>query len=78
MLRVSRDSPAEAAGLRPGDLITRLDGTPVRGLEAFYKQLWGGGVERELTLQVLRGGQHRDVPMRSADRMQMLRRAPGI
>ncbi len=78
VLRISRDSPAEAAGLQPGDLITRLDGTPVRGLEAFYKQLWGGGVERELTLQVLRGGQHRDVPVRSADRMQLLRRAPGI
>lgn len=78
VLRISRDSPAEAAGLQPGDLITRLDGTPVRDLEAFYKQLWGGGIERELVLQVQRGGAHRDVPVRSVDRMQLLRRAPGI
>lgn len=79
VLRVSRDSPAKAAGLRPGDLIRRLDGAPVGGLESFYKMLWNGGsAERDITLEVLREGRTLTVPVRSVDRMQTFRRARGI
>lgn len=79
VMRISRDSPAEAAGLQPGDLIRRLDGVPTATLESFYRQLWhGGAAERDLTLEVQRGDRVRDVPVHSVDRMRTLRRARGI
>ena len=79
VLRVSRDSPAESAGMVAGDLIVAIDGQPVHGLEFFYKALWSGGnAEREVRLEVRRGGQNHEVLVRSVDRMGTLRRAPGI
>ncbi|WP_428425362.1 S1C family serine protease [Methylibium sp.] len=79
VLRVSRDSPAETAGVQPGDLIRRLDGTPVGGLESFYKMLWNGGsAERDIALEVLRDGHTQTVPVHSVDRMRTFTRARGI
>lgn len=78
VLRTSRNGPARAAGIEAGDVIMRIDGQPVSRLEAFYKALWGGGVEREVRLEVKRDGRLREVPVRSMDRMQALTRARGI
>lgn len=79
IVRISRNSPAEAAGLEPGDLITGIDGTAVSNLEAFYKRLWsGGGPERNVLLDVQRRGERRTVPVRSVDRMGTLRQARSI
>ena len=49
-MRVTRDSPADAAGLQPGDRILRIDGAEVGALETLYKTLWRDGAEREVTL----------------------------
>lgn len=79
VLRVTGDSPAEQAGLAPGDRILGIDGTAVHSLEAFYKRLWEGGPpEREVTLDVARGPRVFTVRLVSMDRMKHLRAAPGI
>lgn len=79
VLRVSADSPAEAAGLRAGDRILRLDGADIATLEGLWKALWtGGDAERALTLDIQRGTDTRQVRINAVDRAQTLRRARGI
>lgn len=82
MVRVARvmpDSPAEAAGLEPGDHIVGIDGKTVNDLTAFYKVLWDGpSAEREVQLDVSRPGGRETVRVMSKDRMATLRTAKGI
>ncbi|TCP06749.1 S1-C subfamily serine protease [Caldimonas thermodepolymerans] len=79
VVRVQAGSPAEAAGLQPGDVILKLDGEPVGRLEAFYRRLWSDPrAEREVTLEVGRGAGLLTLTARTADRMKTLRRARGI
>ncbi len=79
VLRVNEDSPADAAGLQPGDQIVGIDGTAVSDLAALWKALWAGGpAERELTLDIRRGDAARTLKINSVDRSTTLRRARGI
>ena len=79
VIRVNDDSPADVAGLQPGDRIARIDGARVRSLEGFYRSLWDGGApEREVRLEVRRGDETKQLVVQSVDRMKTLRRATGI
>lgn len=78
VVRVSRDSPAELAGLAPGDRIVRIDGVEVASLESFYKSLWRDGAEREVKLDIRRAGQPRQITVQTLDRAKTLRRPQGI
>lgn len=79
ILRVSRESPAEAAGLRSGDVVLAVDGTDVATLEAFYKQLWRHAEpDAEVELTVKQGEETRRIRLRGADRLQTLRKPAGI
>jgi serine protease Do len=79
VLRVSDDSPAEAAGVRAGDRILRIDGTAVSELAQLWKQLWAGGApERRVRLEIERGGRPQTLELQTVDRAQVMRRAQGI
>lgn len=79
VIRVSDDSPADVAGLQPGDRIERIDGTEVRALDVLWKSLWAGGSpEREVTLDIRRGDELQTMKLQSVDRMKTLRRSQGI
>ena len=79
VVRVTNDSPADAAGLLPGDQIVAVDGTPVQGLEGFYKRLWQGATpDREVKLEIRRAGTLQTVKVHATDRQNSLRRARGI
>jgi serine protease Do len=79
VLRVSKDSPAEAAGLRPGDIILAISGQKVERLEDFYRRIWSSGAPGvEVTLRVLQGAEVRDVKLRSIDRLEHIRKKPTI
>lgn len=82
VLRVMADSPAEEAGLQPGDQVVAIDDAPVSGLESLYKALWLGSgpqaqPEREVTLQVRRAGNLQPVVVHTRDRMSTMRQAQG-
>ena len=79
IVRVSRDSPAQAAGLAPGDYVLAVDGVPVTTLEALYKGLWAhANPDDEIQLTVLQGTTLRQLTLRGVDRMSTLRRPAGI
>jgi len=79
VVRVNSDSPAEVAGVEPGDRIVRIDGIEVKALEVLWKTLWAGGAaEREVTLDIVRGGTAQTLKLQSVDRMKTLKSAQGI
>ena len=52
---VSPNSPADIAGVRPGDLIVRFDDKPVRSTDDLLNLLDGSAIGRDAKLSVLRG-----------------------
>ena len=79
VVRISGDSPAEAAGLRIGDRILAIDGTAVSTLDTLWTRLWSGGpAERDVTLEIERDGTRQNVGLRSVDRAEAIARASGV
>jgi Do/DeqQ family serine protease len=58
---VAEDSPAQAAGIRAGDVIVSVDGKEVSDPNAFTYRFTTRGVSGEATLEVLRSGTRRKV-----------------
>jgi len=56
VLSVVTDSPADAAGLRPEDLILSLDGQGVAGVADLQRLLTDERIDRPITLEVWRSG----------------------
>lgn len=52
-----RDSPAEQAGLRPGDVVTRVGGREVSSVQELLDAIAGTGPNRPLSLEVWRGSE---------------------
>jgi S1-C subfamily serine protease len=79
VVRVSEDSPADAAGLERGDRIVGIDGRPVARLEELWKGLWADPrPERAVRLEVERGGERRSFTLQAVDREKTLRRPQGV
>jgi S1-C subfamily serine protease len=73
--RVAPDSPAQKAGVAPGDLITAVAGKAVRDLSDFYETLWATGpAGTEITLTVVRANSPREITVKSIDRLEFLRK----
>ncbi len=76
--RVSRGGPAAQAGLRPGDLIAGVGGSPVEGLSDLYRKVWAlGSPGVAVPLNILKGVRIDEVRVVSGDRYDYLRLNPG-
>jgi len=51
------DAPAEAAGLRPGDVVTAIDGVPIDGTKALRRHVAATDPGQQLRLTLIRDGQ---------------------
>ncbi|PWC82441.1 serine protease [Azospirillum sp. TSH100] len=77
--KLSPRSPAELAGLRPGDWIVGVGGQRFSGLADFYRKLWGlGPAGTVVPLEVMRGTTLTPVAVTSADRVRFLRLNPTL
>ena len=72
-------TPAQVAGLAPGDLVLAVDGEKVSTLEAFYKKLWAHAQpDDEIQLTVLQGAQIKTLTLKAVDRMSTMIKPAGI
>ena len=70
---IYRDCPADKAGLRPGDVVLRVDGTPVHNLAHMFRTVWSlGDAGVDVPLLVLRDAQLQEATIKSAPRGEFL------
>ncbi|MFP6664098.1 MAG: S1C family serine protease [Deltaproteobacteria bacterium] len=60
------DSPAEAAGLQPGDSLLAVDDEEVGDRHSLYRAIWRHTAESELHLRVIRDGELRAFSIRAS------------
>jgi serine protease Do len=79
IVRVNQESPAQAAGLQPGDVVLAVDDAKVTTLEAFYKKLWDRPApDAEVKLTVLQGAELKTIVLKPVDRASLFRKPAGI
>jgi hypothetical protein len=66
--RVLAKGPAEAAGLRPGDVLVGIDGREVRDLGSFYPLLSTYKPGERVLLRIRREGKYLDLPIQLGNR----------
>jgi S1-C subfamily serine protease len=72
--RVSPDGPADAAGMKAGDIIVGVGREPVRTQAELYRKVWSrGSAGAEIPLRVLQDMDVRDVRIKSIDRVEYFR-----
>jgi S1-C subfamily serine protease len=65
---IERDSPAAAAHLAVEDIIVRLDGEAVAGVDDLVRLLDGRRVDKPVALTVLRSGKPVELTVRPSER----------
>jgi serine protease Do len=67
---VAPNSPAERAGLRPGDVIVGFKDQPVRSIDDLLSLLDGSVIGRDVQIRVLRGGKETPLSIRPQEYME--------
>jgi S1-C subfamily serine protease len=79
VVRVTRNGPADSAGVTPGDIIVGVAGEKVTDQGEFYRKVWKvGPAGATIPLKLFKDGDVRDLSVKSIDRADFLRKATGI
>ena len=79
VIRVSKASPAEQAGVEVGDLVLAINGTKIDTLKSFYQELWKSpSAETDVLLTVLKGTELRQLKIQAKDRTSFMIKPTGI
>ena len=79
IVRLAPESPAEAAGLEPGDVVLGVDGIEVADLASLYRALWRDErPDRDVLLEIQRGNERLRLAVHAIDRMETLSRPQGV
>ena len=68
LAQIEPDSPASLAGLLPGDVVIKLDGVDVNGVDDLIRALDRDRIDRTLAMEVLRMGRLRAVDIHPIER----------
>jgi S1-C subfamily serine protease len=72
---VYRNCPADKAGLRPGDIVLRVDNEPVHSLAHMFRTVWSlGNAGIDVPLLLLRNSELEEKTIKSAERGEFLRK----
>jgi S1-C subfamily serine protease len=76
---VTPGSPAEQAGMQPGDVILSVGQQQVTGIAEFYRRVWATGPAGvSVNLRVLQGDSIRELTVKSVDRSKLLKHSPAV
>jgi len=79
IVRVSPESPAQLAGVVPGQWLLGLNGKPSESLSAFYKQLWAIPINSEpAKLTIFDGKEIYQISVPVVDRSRNIKKPAGI
>jgi S1-C subfamily serine protease len=72
---VYRNCPADKAGVKPGDVILRIDDAPVEDLAQMFRTIWSlGSAGVEVPMSIRRESQNLETIVRSGDRVSFQRK----
>ncbi|MBR1283438.1 trypsin-like peptidase domain-containing protein [Bradyrhizobium sp. AUGA SZCCT0177] len=73
LAQIEIDSPAAQAGLLPGDVVIKLDGVEINGVDDLIRALDRDRIDRKLEMDVLRMGRLRAVDIHPVERKRAAR-----
>jgi len=76
LAQIEPDGPAALAGLLPGDVVIKLDGVDVNGVDDLIRILDRDRINRTLEMDVLRMGRLRAIDIRPIERRPSASRKP--
>jgi len=65
---VGRESPAEAAGIKEGDVIVKIDGAAISNKENLQKLLKEKAADEKLMLVIVRNGKEKEITVRLGEK----------
>jgi serine protease Do len=71
VVEITKNTGAAKAGIKPGDVIVSLDGTPIRSMDDLILQVRMTSVDQKVTVTLWRQGKKMDVPMTVGDKPKL-------
>lgn len=79
IIRVTPESPAQLAGIRPGQWLLGINGEAVENLPSFYKKLWAQPINAgSIKITIFDGRDINQIPVKIVDRSATIKKPAGV